>query len=167
MDAVAPPWGTAAFVSHSSHPHRLHDQLASSDPIVSPGFTQRSAPARGYQPQQQGFDPAIPLRAFVQQQVQHETQLHIPPPQPSPPLPVASPAFDSNSFLNDLLSEQQMDNRPVEAIYAVAPAGIAQWPGLNDTSLSGTGELRPSLLQSTVLLLCLKSSQQHSLAVVL
>ena len=161
MDAVAPPWGTAAFVSHSSHPHRLHDQLASSDPIVSPGFTQRSAPARGYQPQQQGFDPAIPLRAFVQQQVQHETQLHIPPPQPTPPLPVASPAFDSNSFLNDLLSEQQMDNRPVEAIYAVAPAGIAQWPGLNDTSLSGTGELRPSLLQSTVLLLCLKSSQQH------
>ena len=121
---------------------RLPDQLASSsDPIVSPAFMHRSAPARAYQPQQlqqqqqqqQPFFPAAPLASFASQEAQgYPPQLHS---QAPVALLSASAAVvsDDDSFLNDVLAEQEEDNRPV-GIYG-APAAGAVWPGLGDPSM--------------------------------
>ncbi len=138
MEPAPGAWSGPAFGPHSSDPqlpHRLHDQLAStSDPVISPAFAHRSAPARpSYQPQQhqqqqqQGWDPAGPLKNFVQQEQ------------------APAQAFDQDSFLDNLLNEQQMDNRPVTSIYPAAPVGVAgsaQWPGLGDAPPVGPGQLR-------------------------
>ena len=124
---------------------RLPEQLASSsDPIVSPAFMHRSAPARSYPPQelqqQNMFFPAAPLASFVSQEAQGY------PPQPHSQAPVAllstSAAIvsDDDSFLNDVLAEQEEDNRPV-GIYG-APAGAAVWPELGGPPL-GPG-MRPA-----------------------
>ncbi|KAL3144125.1 hypothetical protein ABBQ32_003915 [Trebouxia sp. C0010 RCD-2024] len=141
MDAVeASAWSGAAFAAQSSDPQfahqRMPDQLtSSSDPVVSPGFMHRSAPARAYQPQhpqqqQPGFNPAAPLQSFVTQESQEY----------GPRLQVATPAAvmlaasaavvsDDDMFLNDVLAQQQEDNKPV-GIYSV-PAAAAVWPELS------------------------------------
>lgn len=141
MDAVqGSAWSGAAFAAQSSDPQfahqRMPDQLtSSSDPIVSPGFMHRSAPARAYQPQhpqqqQPVFNPAAPLQSFVTQ----ESQEYDSRPQIATPAAVmlaasATVVSDDDMFLNDVLAQQQEDNKPV-GIYS-APVAATVWPELN------------------------------------
>jgi len=125
----------APFGPHSSDPqipHRLYEQLASpNDPVVSPGFAQRAAPARSH------YDPAGPIRNFVNQETNAAAVM-------APVVKPASADFDSEAFLSNLLNENQLDNRPVSDIYSAAPVGgsgadTAHWPGLADAPPAGPG----------------------------
>ena len=109
---------------------------------------QRSAPARPYQPQQPpqqqpGFNPAAPLQSFVTQ----ESQEYDSRPQIATPAAVmlaasAAVVSDDDTFLNDVLAQQQEDNKPV-GIYS-APATAAMWPELNAAPIM-PGELHPAM----------------------
>lgn len=141
MSAPNQGWSApgASFGPHSSDPqipHRLYDQLASpNDPVVSLGFAQRAAPARSH------YDPAGPLRDFVNQ------ERNAPAVNQGATAPVVTPAsagFDSDDFLSNLLNENQLDNRPVSDIYSAAPVGgagadTAHWPGLADAPPAAPG----------------------------
>lgn len=135
----ASAWAGGAFAPHSLDPQlalTLPDQLAPQhDPIVSPGFTHRSAPARSFQPQQSAFNPAAPLQSYVAQ----EAHAHVPWPQaptlaaglrPAAAIAAAMPS-DDDIFLNELLAEQHEDNKPVGIYAPAAPASAALWPALD------------------------------------
>lgn len=156
MDAVQlSAWAGGAFAPQSSDPEfahpRLPEQLASSsDPVVTPAFV-RSAPAR-YQPpqQQQGFNPAAPLLSFVTQESQeYESRPQIPAPAAVILAASAAVVSDDDTFLNDVLAQQQEDNKPV-GIYS-APATAALWPELNAPPVV-PGKALPSALDSVLAL---------------
>jgi hypothetical protein len=141
MSAPNQGWSApgAPFGPHSSDPqipHTYYEQLASpNDPVVSPSFAQRAAPARSH------YDPAGPLRDFVKQEKNPPAMNQGP---MAPVVTPASPGFDSDDFLSNLLNENQLDNRPVSDIYSAAPvgdagAGAAHWPGLADAPPAGPG----------------------------
>ena len=147
MNSVQPSaWVGGAFAPHSTDPQlglALPDQLVPQrDPVVSPGYMHRSAPARPFQPGP-GFNPAAPLLSYVQQ----ETRDHAPRPQVLIPAAGLGPAAASANmpsaddiFLNDILAGQEEDNKPV-GIYAApaaaAPAAAALWPALDAVPLPG------------------------------
>jgi len=163
MSAANQGWSapSAPFGPHSSDPqipHRLYEQLASpNDPVVSPGFAQRAAPARSH------YDPAGPLRNFVNQETNAPAVIQ------GAMAPVVTPAsaeFDSEAFLSNLLNENQLDNRPVSDIYSAAPVGgsgadTAHWPGLADAPPAGPGTNTSghtmhvlSMVQATIVACC-------------
>lgn len=148
-------WAGSAFAPHSIDPQfglTLPDQLAPmNDPVISPGFMHRSAPARPLQPQL-AFNPAAPLQSYVEQ----ETCDRAPRPQALAPTAGLGPAAATSAnmpseadaiFLNDVFAGQEEDNKPV-GIYA-APAGNATaattlWPALD--ALPAPGGLHPALV---------------------
>lgn len=147
MNSVQPlAWAGGAFAPHSTDSQlglALPDQLVPQrDPVVSPGFMHRSAPARPFQPGS-GFNPAAPLLSYVQQ----ETRDCTPRLQASTPAAGLGPAATSANmptaddiFLNDILAGQEEDNKPV-GIYAApaaaAPAAAVPWPALDAVPLPG------------------------------
>ena len=152
MNGLQPsPWSGGAFGPQSADPQfdnrRLPDQLAfASDPVVGPAYMQRSGPTRS----QPGFFPAAPLAAYVHQEVQgSHPQLQISAPAPVLTTSTTAAQLDDDDFLNDLLAQQQEDNKPV-GIYS-APTGATLWPDLANPPPLVPGGCSPSALLSTLL----------------
>ena len=135
MNGVQPSaWAGGGFAPHPTDPqlgHALPDQLVPQrDPVIDPGLVHRSAPARPY-------NPAAPIRLFVEQET-HDPATW---PQAVTSSAGLGPANIADAmFLDDVLSGQEEDNKPV-GIYAApagaAPAAAAPWPALDAAPTPG------------------------------